>query len=223
MMTMMNLVRECRINNISEKAVWKAILKNRWSEEILKANSNCLNETQVAEVIHLTSQELNVTYIAHKWTPEEDLTLGTELYSVLYYCFGQFREAAQLSTFFESLLENHSLKTIVASTRHNIQPTAGDNIKDFTLVNNWYNKLDKRYNLSLGPIITALASMDQMKRLKKLDVPYLDDNNQNDKWRKQELDKVTSMSGNMNAGSSFTFSSSCKKVTKWQRQVIHPI
>ena len=57
---------------------------------------------------------------------------------------------------FESLLTNENLNTVVAATMHTIQPRAGDNIKDFTAINMWYQRLEERYNFSLGPNILPL-------------------------------------------------------------------
>ena len=80
-------------------------------------------------------------------------------------------EAAKLSKLFESLLNNHNLNTVVAATMHNIQPRAGDNIKDFAAINMWFQRLDERYNFSLGKAILPLmtpSNMNQMEMLASL-------------------------------------------------------
>ena len=148
MMTIMNLVCESKKQGVEEDQVWKTLLRNRWNIEILKTDP-CLNETQILKVIHKTGQELNVAYSWNLWIPEEDLTFGTELYSALHYCPEKLIEAAKLSALFESLITNHSLNTVVAATMHNIQPRAGDNIKDFTAIDMWYQRLDERHNSPL--------------------------------------------------------------------------
>ena len=56
---------------------------------------------------------------------------------------------------------------------HNIQPRAGDNIKDFTAINMWYQRLDERYNFSLGPNILPLMTTDSLTKLEALDPPFL--------------------------------------------------
>ena len=69
------------------------------------------------------------------------------------------------------------MNTVVASTMRNIQPLGGDNIKDFSAINMWYESLDKRYNFSLGPVILPLLKTDNLTRLANLDLPYLKDLN----------------------------------------------
>ena len=56
---------------------------------------------------------------------------------------------------------------------HNIQPRAGDNIKDFTAINMWYQRLDERYNVSLGPHVLGLLTSENLTQLTALDPPYL--------------------------------------------------
>ena len=129
----------------------------------------------ISEVIYKTGQDLRLKYDWDPWISEEDLALGIELYSVLLYCPEQLVEAAKLSAMFESLLTNHNLNTVVAATMENIQPRAGDNIKDFTAINMWYERLDERYNFSLGPNIVPLLTSDNLAHLASLDPPYLKD------------------------------------------------
>ena len=113
MRTMMNLVRESKIQKVERREIWKTLPKHRWNIEILKT-SPCLNETQVAEVIHKTGQDLNLTYGWNLWIPEEDLAVGTKLYSI-FQCPRHLVEAAKLSFFFEFLLTNHLLNKSAAS------------------------------------------------------------------------------------------------------------
>ena len=109
------------------------------------------------------------------WVPEEDLSSGTQLYATIYYCPSYLVEAAKLSYFFESLLANHNLNTVVAATMNNIQPRAGDNIKDFTAVNMWYERLNQKYNFSVGPVLLPLLTSDNLEQIAKLDPPCLKD------------------------------------------------
>ena len=67
------------------------------------------------------------------------------------------------------------MNTVMAATLCNIQPMAGDNIKDFSAINMWYKRLDTRYNFSLGPVILPLLNTDNLTQLAKLDPPYLKD------------------------------------------------
>ena len=82
-------------------------------------------------------------------------------------------EAAKLAVLFESLLTNQNLNTVVAATMENIQPRADDNIKDFTAINMWYERLDERYNFSLGSNILPLLTTDNLKQLETLTPPFL--------------------------------------------------
>ena len=58
---------------------------------------------------------------------------------------------------------------------HNIQPRAGDDIKDFTAIHMWYERLDERYNFSLGNNILPLLTTDILSKLVSLDPPFLRD------------------------------------------------
>ena len=82
-------------------------------------------------------------------------------------------EAAQLSIFFEDLLTNHCLGTLVTSTMNNLQPRVGDNLLDLTPMNMWFEHLDKKLNLSLGPLLIDLSTTKELEMLKDLDPPYL--------------------------------------------------
>ena len=172
MMTIMNIVHESKMLNIRESKVWKTILKHRWNIEILKTNP-CPNETQIAEVIFKTTQDLQLTYESSLWIPDEDLALGLDLYSVLHYCPSKLVEAAKLAALFESILIEENLNTVVAATVHNIQPGANDNVKDFTEINKWYKMLNERYNLTLAPNIYPLLMPDDLSQLKLLLPPFI--------------------------------------------------
>ena len=171
MATIMNLVRESKIHRIREREVWKTLLKHRWNSALLEPFT-CLTEKQVAWMIYKTGKELNLKYARNIWIPEEDLGFGTQLYSI-FQCSRQLIEAAKLSALFESLLTDHNLNTVVAATVHNIQPRAGDNIKDFTAINMWYERLDERYNFSLRSNILPLLTTENLEKLETINPPYM--------------------------------------------------
>ena len=173
MMTIMSLLRESRKERVHESEVWKTLLKHRWEIDFLKANSSCLDEKQRFQVIYKTAQDLKIHYDSNQWIPKEDLRLGIELSSAIHYCPETLIESAKLSKLFESLITNENLNTVVAATMHNIQPRAGDNIKDFTAINMWYQRLDERYNFSLGPSILHLMTTDDVKQFVTLKPPFL--------------------------------------------------
>ena len=172
-MKILSLVRESKKKGIHENDVWQTSLKHRWNIDFLKATSFCLNESQRIDVIYKTAQDSKINYDSNKWIAEEDLKLGTELFAALHYCPENLIEAAKLSKLFESLITNENLNTVVAATMHNIQPRAGDNIKDFTAINMWYQRLDERYNFSLGFALPSLMTSEEIARLEALQPPFL--------------------------------------------------
>ena len=55
----------------------------------------------------------------------------------------------------------------------NLQPRAGDNIKDFTAINMWYEMLNERYNFSLESNILPLMTSETLTTLAALDPPFM--------------------------------------------------
>ena len=136
---------------------------------ISRKQISLLSEDQVAEVVYRTGQDLNIGYDWNNWVPEADIDFGIQIYSILFYCPpANLIEAAKLSKLFDSLITNENLNTVVAATMHNIQPRAGDNIKDFTAINMWYQRLDERYNFSLGKAILPLMTPSNLKQMETL-------------------------------------------------------
>ena len=178
LLTIMNIVRESKVQRIDEDKVWKRILEHRWNTLFLNVNSR-LNEKEIMETIHKTAQDLNLINGSNvwNWIPEEDLKFGMQLYLVLLVCPRTLIETAKLAVMFESLITNENLNTVVAATMHNIQPRAGDNIKDFTAINMWYQRLDEKYNFSLVDAILPLMTTDDMKQMEKLTPPFELENN----------------------------------------------
>ena len=175
-MAIMNLVRESKKKNLSQKEVWNSLITWRWTEEQIVSDYVCLDEGLESNVIEMAAAQLRLVHGIVPWVNGEDLAFGLELYSVIHNCPSHLEEAAKLSIFFESLLTNDNLNSVVAATMENIQPRAGNNIKDFTSINMWYKRLDKRYNFSLGPAILPMLTTDNLKQLTMLDPPYLVDN-----------------------------------------------
>ena len=128
-------------------------------------------------MIYKTGQDLNLINGSNiwNWIHDKDLVFGFELFSALHYCPETLIETAKLFAFLESLITNQNLKTVVAATMHNIQPRASNNIKDFTAVNMWYQRLDERYNFSLKSNILPLMTTDSLTQLVALDPPFMQD------------------------------------------------
>ena len=173
-LTLMNLVRESKRNKIDEGKVLHTLLKHRWSEDIVKS-SPCLDREETYDVIKKVAAELGLVHSFNNWVLEEDLTFGLELYSIIQKCPAHLVEATKMSIFVEHLVTNFKLNTVVAASLHSIQPNADKGTNDFTAVNMWYERLDKRYNFSLAPLLLPLLPSDNLTRLTTLDPPYLKD------------------------------------------------
>ena len=168
---MVNLAQTSRVQNKTDQ-LRNEVLKQRWSSEIL-ATEPCLDDRKAKFVINHTREELTLDYKKYEEISEEDITLGVELFSYIHSCEKKMVEAAKLSVFFEKLLTDHTLETIVASTMNNMQPRVGDKLDDLTAMNMWFEHLDKKLNFSLGPLLIGLSSTSQLKRLKELNPPFL--------------------------------------------------
>ena len=212
MLIITNLIRQSKIKGVKGRTVWDVLLKYRWEGQIMKVSF--LDESQIADVIFKTGQELKIEYDWNIRINEADEELIKELFSVVFLCSNHLVEAAKLSVFYTNLLWHQTgggqpadqsfipvkhrtfsfnLRTVVASTFHNIQPRAGDKIKDFTAINMWYERLDKRYNFSLGPNILPMLKSDSLTQLATLDPPYLD--NYKAAIKKHQYDNMSSLFG----------------------------
>ena len=168
---MVNLIQKSRLQNKTED-LQKIILQRRWTQEIL-TTSPCLGKTGVSSVINDVKKELNLEYKEYDHISDEDIELGLELYSYLHYCQRGVVESAELSVFFEMLLTNHSLETLVASTMNNLQPRVGENVKDLAAMNLWFKELENKLNLSLGSLLVSLFSTTDLIKLDQLEPPFL--------------------------------------------------
>ena len=118
-----------------------------------------------------TRQELKLNLVSITWLPnDESIQLGFKMYATLLHDPDENR---QLFLFFESLLMEPSLTTVVAATVNNLGPKLVNGIRDFTAMNMWFKALDARYSFSLGPTIVALSSTEQLEELAKTSPPYL--------------------------------------------------
>ena len=187
------------LRSVFQTYVWNTLLKYRWNEFDL-IDSSCLNKDQESRLIGKVSRDLNLVHGTAVWVPEEDMASGIQFYIAIHGCPRHIRESVQLSQFFNFLLTSHSLNTVVAATLHNIQPRAGDNIKDFTAINMWYERLDKRYNFSLGPNILPLMTTENLTTLESLEPPYLEDSKT--VWVEYHNDNMSSLFGKISKYSS---------------------
>ena len=175
MRTVLVLVREARKHKVSERDIWNSVLKQRWNINTLGKKKGYLSGDEVYQKIIKAAQDINLTITFDSWIPEDDLALGAQLLSAIKYYPHNMVDAAKMSVFFEFLLTNHNLETVVAATMNSIQPRGGDIIRELTVINTWYEELDGRYNFSMGPVVSALSTSEQLKQLKRLDPPFLED------------------------------------------------
>ena len=77
-----------------------------------------------------------------------------------------------MSVFFEMLLTNHSLETLVASTMNNLQPRVGENVKDLAAMNLWFKELENKLNLSLGSLLVSLSPTTDLIKLDQFEPPF---------------------------------------------------
>ena len=77
------------------------------------------------------------------------------------YLLEAMQETMQLSVFFENILTNHNLETVVAATLQSIQQR-----KDLTTMTLWYKQLEQRYNFSLSSVIFGTMASHDLYQLK---------------------------------------------------------
>ena len=175
LLTIMNIARQSRIKHIEQEAVWDSLLNkiNQFQTEGI-----CLSSSQIAEVILALVFEYIIEYDWNIKIDEEDIEFGKQIYSALLFCPNHFKEARKLWVFFKAFLpsikpKKSDLNTLVAATFHSLLPKSGNNMKDFTPLNMWYEALDQKYNFSLGPTILGLVTTDGLAQLTKHDLPFL--------------------------------------------------
>ena len=137
-----------------------------------------MSRSKIPDVLFDLGQELELDLDFNTCLPNGDsVLLGFQMYEALIYCPGHQDEARRLSLFFESLLADQSLGTVLAATFNNLELRRGNAIMDYTAMNIWYNQLyrelDAMYNFSLGPSVMALSTVEQLHELTKLDPPYM--------------------------------------------------
>ena len=171
----MNIARQSRIKQIEQEAVWNSLLNkiNQFQTEGI-----CLNKSQIAQVILELVFDYKLEYDWNIQIDEKDIEFGKHIYSALLFCPDHFKEARKLWVFFKALLpsikpKKTDLNTLVAATFHSLLPKSGNNIKDFTPLNMWYEALDQKYNFSLGTTIFGLVTTDGLAQLTKHDLPFL--------------------------------------------------
>ena len=176
LINLINLAGEFTERGIDEAEVWKVLQKHRWCKGILDSSSTCLTESQSADVILKTKQELKLSNDSKTHHHDDPvITLGFQFYAALTFCPYQLIEARNLSIFFQFLIANETLTNIAAATFNNIQPRAGNSIQDSAAMNMWHKELAGRYNFSLGQILVDISTREQLNQLAKLDTPFLDE------------------------------------------------
>jgi hypothetical protein len=104
---------------------------------------------------------------------EEDLLLGTELLVGLTYCPDHVVEAAKLALFNKNLIQSQDAKTIFQATMNNLKPGVLQSKEILDGVEQFYQELGRKQNFSLGTILAALSSPDQLRNLLTQDSPFI--------------------------------------------------
>ena len=168
-----NLAMRLKSENLAEDDIWRALMK------IKQAGKCYVSQGEMFAVLYQIGLELNLTVNFPTWIPDDDddsIRLGIQLYAALLFCPDHTDEAKRISLFFEPLIINETLATVLSATFNNLEQS-NNGIQDYTPINLWYNhlykRLDSRFNFSLDSSVIALSSLDQLTQLKKLDPPYL--------------------------------------------------
>ena len=168
-----NLAMRLKRENMAEDDIWRALMK------IKQAGKCYVSKGEIFAVLYKIGQELNLTVNFQIWIPDNDedsIRLGIQLYAALLFCPDHSDEAKRISLFFEPLIINETLATVLSATFNNLEQS-NNGIQDYTPINLWYNhlykSLDSRFNFSLNSSVIALSSLEQLNQLQKLDPPYL--------------------------------------------------
>ena len=177
---MAKLVYQSLDQGVSSTDLWGVVLKQRWTVDILnhaKGSAYCLDISEEASVIEKIRAELNIVNKndTKLFETEKYLPQVLESYSLLHFCPPQHLvEAVKLGIFYENLLENENLRTVVMATMNNIRPD--NQFKNKALLHKLFIAMEKEFNgFKLGPALIALSSASELKQLAKLDLPYLKD------------------------------------------------
>ena len=176
-----------------EGQAWKALLKFKEELTTGSCGSGCMCTDHIPEVLFELGQELRLNIGFNTLLPDDySVKLGFQMYVALLYCPDHHDEAKRLSLFFESLLTNQTLGTVLAATFNNLETGLDSDIMDYTTMHMWHNylykKLDARYNFSLGASVIALSTTEQLVELAKLDPPYLREYGQLEEAASEKLD-----------------------------------
>ena len=129
-----------------------------------------VNRKQVGGGISQHSRSDHFTKASVAATAATKATVNAlELFVILKNCPRHLSETWRLSKFFENLLQNQNLKTVLAATLHTLEYNASDEMKVF------YKHLDAKYNISLGKSLIGFSNTRQLEELAALDLPYLED------------------------------------------------
>ena len=102
---------------------------------------------------------------------EDSIVFTLELFTILKNCPSHLSETWRLSKFFEHLLNNHNLRTVLTATLRTIQSSTSRSIE----MSMWYRRMDAKYKISLGKTLIGLSNTRELAKLATLDLPYLED------------------------------------------------
>ena len=173
------LVRKSKTQKIEPEKIWREVLTQRWSVDTLRnteQSSYCLDTNTEAKVITDINSKLNLTEGGGTETleGEQDFQLVLQIFSLLRFCpTSHLVNAVKVGLFFQQLLDNHSMRTVVLTLMNMIKPGEIGRNENINLLYELFNKLDDEYDFQLGPTLLSLSSTSQIRQMSKLDLPYL--------------------------------------------------
>ena len=169
-----DLVSQGMRQKLDADSLWETLLRHRWSKKILRDSSPHLTEETKDLVLRDVNRELRLTY-SEAVVSDEELLLGSKLFFVLHYYLDTLEESAKLSIFYNDLLRNQNLRTIVQATLDNVLPGT-EAIRDFAGMVQFFNELDSIYHFTkdLTPSMMAILSFDQLEELTQIGMNFLD-------------------------------------------------
>ena len=155
------------VEQSKEKNLWATALEERWTKGSLQ--NECPDQRLIFKLL---GSDLIATRMKVRTSNEEDLLLAFDIYALLQICPpDHVVEAARLGAFYQDLFDTHNLRTVAFATMNNMRN--GLNIQSIDLVRELFGRLDQVFNFSIGPLVVALSTYDQIEQLQNQSLPFL--------------------------------------------------
>ena len=199
---MIELASLARKGNLSLDSVWQTVVnyKTTWVHGNRHRTSWCMDSITEAGAIEEIKTSLNVKDVKDiDGISSVDLEFGVKIFSVLHYCPNYVVEASKIAIFYEHILEEKSLRTIIQTTMNLMSPEyETDNLKT---VKSFFSEMDKMFKFSLESPLIALTNTEDIGNLMEESLPYLENHKINLKecLENENCDKVKSLTKNIGA------------------------